>query len=220
MKHGPGGYSRGCRCGECREGHRSRMREYMRRRNGFYEPRETTRCERCGEAFIRPSNGGKAKRFCSRSCQQAALRPTPMSEFRRRARRDAAKAARGVRSSWAWIQGTCGECGEYFVRHGAASPFCSKRCSSADARRRRRARKAGATVTRSQRARIHERDNWTCHICGDPVNRTARVPELAAPTLDHVIALAAGGAHDESNLKTAHFYCNSVKRELPLSKVA
>ena len=43
---------------------------------------------------------------------------------------------------------------------------------------------------------------------------------MDAPTLDHVEALAAGGADDETNLKTAHFYCNSVKRERPLSEVA
>jgi 5-methylcytosine-specific restriction endonuclease McrA len=67
---------------------------------------------------------------------------------------------------------------------------------------------------------IHERDDWKCHICGDLVNRAAKVPELDAPTLDHVVALAQGGSHSESNLKTAHFYCNSVKRDLPLSAVA
>lgn len=217
MSHGRSGYVKGCRCDACREGQRDYMREYMRRKNGFYEPREMSPCAHCGAEFERR---GALKRYCSKRCQNSALRPSPMSEFRKRARRDAVKAARGTKSLWTWVQGTCDECGEYFVRHGAASPFCSKHCSSADARRRRRARKAGATVTRSQRARIHERDNWTCHICGDPVNRDAKVPELDAPTLDHVIALAAGGAHDESNLKTAHFYCNSVKRELPLSEVA
>jgi 5-methylcytosine-specific restriction endonuclease McrA len=73
---------------------------------------------------------------------------------------------------------------------------------------------AGAEVDAVSRWRIHERDGWTCHICGDPVDRDAVVPDLAAPVLDHVVPLARGGSHSEANLKTAHFYCNSVKRDL------
>jgi 5-methylcytosine-specific restriction endonuclease McrA len=75
-------------------------------------------------------------------------------------------------------------------------------------------------VTRVRRQRIYERDNWTCYLCGYPVDRTATVPTLDAPVLDHVIALARGGEHAEHNLKTAHFYCNSVKRDLLLADVA
>ena len=78
----------------------------------------------------------------------------------------------------------------------------------------------GAKISSASRFLIHERDGWICHICGDPVNRDAVTPALDAPTLDHVIALAAGGAHHEDNLKTAHFWCNSVKRDLPLDRVA
>lgn len=212
MIHGRSGYSRGCRCDACRDGHRVYMREYLRvRGGGFYAERI---CPRCGLRFANKT--GKAV-FCSRECQN--FRPK-MSDLRRRARATVRKAERGSSSRAIWVQGTCDECGEYFVRHGVASAFCSTSCSSAARRRRRRALKHGMKVTPARKFRIHERDNWTCHICGDPVNRDAKVPELDAPTLDHVIALAAGGAHDESNLKTAHFYCNSVKRDLPLSEVA
>lgn len=61
---------------------------------------------------------------------------------------------------------------------------------------------------------IHEDDDWTCRICGDPVNREATVPDLDAPVIDHIVPLAAGGAHAPENWQTAHFYCNSVKRDL------
>lgn len=112
----------------------------------------------------------------------------------------------------------CVQCGTRFLSKKPASRFCSKACYGASmdcgvGPHKRR-------ISKSKRLAIYERDDWTCHICGDPVNRAAKVPELDAPTLDHVIALAAGGAHDEANLKTAHFYCNSVKRELPLASVA
>jgi len=64
-----------------------------------------------------------------------------------------------------------------------------------------------------QRWRVFERDNWMCRICGDPVNRDARTPELDAPTVDHIVPLARGGAHAPDNWQTAHFYCNSVKSD-------
>jgi 5-methylcytosine-specific restriction endonuclease McrA len=52
-----------------------------------------------------------------------------------------------------------------------------------------------------------------CQICGDPVNRDAAVPELDAPVVDHRVPLAQGGEHGPANWQTAHFYCNSVKRD-------
>jgi len=51
---------------------------------------------------------------------------------------------------------------------------------------------------------IYDRDNGLCYLCKLPVAR-----ELA--TLDHVIPLAKGGKHAESNLRTAHRACNSEK---------
>ena len=77
----------------------------------------------------------------------------------------------------------------------------------------RRALEAGVKVTPGRRHAIYERDGWTCRICGDPVNRDAKVPELDAPTIDHVVPLARGGAHAPENWQTAHFYCNSDKRD-------
>lgn len=104
----------------------------------------------------------------------------------------------------------CEVCG---ITFGARVPsaYCSKSC---------RWKAKGCWISPAARLAIYERDDWTCHICGDPVNRVARVPELDAPTIDHVIARAMGGGHMPSNLKTAHFYCNSLKRDLPLEEVA
>ncbi|MGW3491753.1 HNH endonuclease [Streptomyces sp. NPDC001054] len=115
-----------------------------------------------------------------------------------------------------WVAGRCVRCGNSFIRRnsGVGVQHCSRRCQAKDKADRRRAREAGARVTAASRYRIHERDHWTCHICGDPVDRHAVVPDLAAPVLDHVMPLARGGAHEEGNLATAHFYCNSVKRDL------
>lgn len=81
-------------------------------------------------------------------------------------------------------------------------------------------RRERAQRKREFRARVFRRDEYICHICGDPTNRLAVVPELDAPVVDHVIPLAAGGADDETNMKCAHFWCNSVKGDKPLDQVA
>jgi 5-methylcytosine-specific restriction endonuclease McrA len=56
---------------------------------------------------------------------------------------------------------------------------------------------------------LGERDNWHCHICGGHVR-----PELmgkernGAPTRDHIIPQARGGANTPDNLRLAHRVCN------------
>lgn len=61
------------------------------------------------------------------------------------------------------------------------------------------------------RSKIFERDGWRCQLCRKPVRRTAVVPHPLAPTLDHIVPLAAGGLHEPANVQTAHFICNSVR---------
>ncbi|MFD4547285.1 HNH endonuclease [Streptomyces sp. NPDC058466] len=135
---------------------------------------------------------------------------------RRRAQRKLDEAAAGKRGAGLWSAGRCARCGDQFTRHSTTAPtaFCSRRCRVRSGASLRRALRAGAEGHTVSRWRIHERDNWTCHICGDPVDRDATVPDLGAPVLDHVTPVARGGSHTEGNLRTAHFYCNSVKRDL------
>ncbi|WP_032794588.1 HNH endonuclease [Streptomyces sp. W007] len=64
-----------------------------------------------------------------------------------------------------------------------------------------------------RRARVMERDGWLCHLCGEPIDRTQTAPEPHAPTLDHVIPIARGGGHTMTNIKAAHFICNSSKSD-------
>jgi 5-methylcytosine-specific restriction endonuclease McrA len=140
-----------------------------------------------------------------------------MSQRMNLARRKARRAARGTNGGKVqWANGPCRRCGEWFTgkRNGPVTPaFCSGRCSRADIRAQRRAQEAGVKITKGRRWAVHERDGWICRICGDPVNRDAAVPALDAPVIDHRIPLAAGGEHSEANWQTAHYYCNSVKRD-------
>lgn len=59
------------------------------------------------------------------------------------------------------------------------------------------------------RARIFQRDNYTCQYCGASACRLE---------CDHVIPVARGGAHADDNLATACFPCNRSKRDKLLTE--
>ncbi|WP_425608698.1 HNH endonuclease [Streptomyces albipurpureus] len=58
---------------------------------------------------------------------------------------------------------------------------------------------------------MFQRDDWCCHLCGEDIDRDVVAPAPLAPTLDHVVPIARGGAHTMINLRAAHFRCNSAK---------
>ena len=68
---------------------------------------------------------------------------------------------------------------------------------------KRRAR-IGTIIERINYDAIYERDKGLCQLCGDPVVREKM-------TLDHIIPLAKGGIHSQSNVQLAHRGCNSKK---------
>ncbi|WP_416070014.1 HNH endonuclease [Streptomyces sp. ME02-6979-3A] len=221
-----------------------RMRDYQRqykKQHGYYQTRLYDRprvkaypitCARCGrEAVVTKTTALYCSHQCFYNSRYGADRPQERyagitksdrlaqqrkKTRRRRAQRALEQAAAGTKGAGVWSSGRCGRCGEHFTRHSTGEPtgYCSRRCRVRSAASLRRALQAGSQGRAVARWQIFERDRWTCHICGDPVDRSAQVPDLAAPTLDHVTPIARGGSHTEDNLKTAHFYCNSVKRDL------
>ena len=66
-----------------------------------------------------------------------------------------------------------------------------------------------AAIWRTIRERIFHRDDYTCQYCG---KRGGRLE------CDHVVPVAKGGGHDESNLATACFACNRSKRDKLVSE--
>lgn len=66
-------------------------------------------------------------------------------------------------------------------------------------------------IAPSIRRQLYVRDNWTCHICNEPVDRAAHWNANYAPSLDHIIpqSFSAEPDHRPSNLRTAHRVCNS-----------
>jgi 5-methylcytosine-specific restriction endonuclease McrA len=62
-----------------------------------------------------------------------------------------------------------------------------------------------------KRAAVMERDSWTCHICGEPIDPTLACPDRMAGVCDHIIPRYYGGQSALDNLAAAHNGCNSRK---------
>ena len=116
----------------------------------------------------------------------------------------------------------CMGCGTTFQPTSAGILCCSRECTNV----MRYGSKAlnpppgRHSIPAAVRRSVYERDDWTCYLCGYPVDRTAVAPDLEAPTIDHVIPVRSGGSNEAENLRTAHYYCNCVKGAKPLAMVA
>jgi hypothetical protein len=85
---------------------------------------------------------------------------------------------------------------------------------------KRRARERGATADRIDPLKVFARDKWTCHLCGCKTPAKLRgTYEPNAPELDHIIPLAAGGAHTWSNVACCCRKCNGAKSDRPLGQL-
>ena len=91
----------------------------------------------------------------------------------------------------------------------APSVWDDRRRSNAQARRARmKGARTGGSVFLSE---ILERDGTDCHLCGKPVDMTLAWPHRDSKSVDHIIPLSKGGAHELSNCALAHMGCNSSK---------
>lgn len=214
IEHGYNGYRRACRCDVCRAGAAKVAREYaamVKARDGLtptqkYRTRTnaTVTCSDCGARLITGGAGGGKPPRC-RTCgriHQERVRKGKL--FRRRAAALARTSAQGTTGVRVWVQGSCLNCGDYFVRKGASSPYCSSTC-------RRKDKKPADFIARHRRLALYERDGWTCQLCSGPVDPSLHYTDDWSASLDHIIPRSRGGSHDEDNLRLAHRWCNSVR---------
>lgn len=142
-------------------------------------------------------------------CSRLALPPGPLVEEER-----GPCCATGCMPRRSFVAGECASCGVAFVYQNKGGPprrCCSAVCAKRFDRQQYRARSRGAFVEPVFRRKVFERDGWRCQLCRELVLRSAVVPHPRAPTIDHIVALAAGGEHSMANAQTAHFSCNSEK---------
>jgi 5-methylcytosine-specific restriction endonuclease McrA len=174
-------------------------------------------CRQCGAVF-QPTHG--VQRVCGAACRIARQAA-------------AAKGYNAARRRPRMADRTCDDCGEMFTPWRDNQRFCSQACSyrcrqrayyaqkreagtawndrRRDNAQRRRARKqAAATGAAVLLAEIRERDKNRCGLCGRVVG-TRPWPDPLSASLDHIVPLSEGGAHDPANVHLAHLGCNLAK---------
>ena len=185
------------------------------------------KCAACGRPYQKKRRGPVPKQpFCSEACRVKLYCRSLVYHGCRRFKPHSAKEPR-----------SCTECGATFlaypheINRRCCSGGCARSATASTIRERfgdhtttrreryaragkaRRLRLRRATLEKIDRATVFERDDWCCLLCGEPTVRDAVVPHPLAPTIDHIIPIARGGTHEYGNVQTAHFRCNSRKRD-------
>lgn len=216
---------------------------YKHARQGKIEfpPRLAVDCALCGTSFT-PLNGGR--KYCSDSCTSAAAWgfPAPLSCDECGSPMLAAKTSRrnGRRR--------CKECRRHGLggyKRGCRCEVCAEakrehmrvfndkvRAEHGTSYKNFRAKRerertgirpglAGGSywIERAARLAIYERDNWTCHLCGEGIDPDAHWNGDRGASLDHLIPRSMGGTDDPDNLRTCHRACNSRRGVKDLEEV-
>lgn len=111
----------------------------------------------------------------------------------------------------------CSVCGvSYQKPYGSAyRAFCSDECTDAAKKTTKhieRAKRWGVDYEPISKAKVFERDNWTCKLCGRKTRRHYINPWNARnPELDHIVPVSLGGSHTYDNVQCACSQCNARK---------
>lgn len=176
---------------------------YARRKTAgtIVRPAASTRlviCAQCESAF---DSARSNARFCTERCGRAWGRAHESGQC------SAAKCARPVRAK--------GLCSMHYKTQARAEGRLSNPVWDDKRRdnyqRRRALKKAAETGDPVRRDDIAARDGYRCGLCAKRVDMTKPWPHPLSPSLDHIIPLTRGGAHDPSNVQLAHLRCNTAK---------
>lgn len=106
-------------------------------------------------------------------------------------------------------KGMCQKC--YYRHRAATNPEFAEKMSSRNGRRR--AAKNGGKSEKYTKSDVIESYGSKCHLCGEDIDLTKKYPDQQSFTMDHVIPISKGGDDILSNIRPAHFSCNSRKRD-------
>ena len=154
----------------------------------------------------------ESKRLCSRECRLESCRRLSRKLAEAKSRRDHSERP-------------CSECGSLFqpLYGDGRRRFCSKRCCYAEAHRNGKAQRKSKQSSYAMRAEYVSKaaligsSNGRCYLCDELLWSNVHKAHPLAPTVDHVIPLAANGQHLKSNCMVAHFICNTFKGNRPVT---
>lgn len=211
---------RTCGTSGCPNAHRAKglcSSCYNRQHQPDRHRKATVSCGWCGKPTLKHVARRYGARFCTLTCRDeqraevARQRKLPVLFVGQ-----AIKAPRPVRTPpptpapRRWTAGRCAECSAWYLDAQPRIRYCSRTCSKR-AHRRAWKERTGRLVPAAIRALVYERDRWTCWLCRKPILRDVQAPHPLSHSVDHVVPQSEGGEHTASNLRTAHFMCNSVR---------
>ena len=198
--------------------------------SGFISSDEqmTLRCKHCGNIITKSaiSVRGKKRLLCP-FCEEEKRRDKEKNEKRQKELiEDQKKEQRFWNQSFNQAAVSfCPECGTVFYQ-SRNWKYCSTDCrqrANNSIRKDRRIRKIQARSIDKDITldRLFRKDGGTCWICGGLCDysdciRDARGNFIVGrnyPSVDHVKPLSKGGLHSWDNVRLAHHYCNSMKRD-------
>jgi len=216
-----------CTKDNCDRAHRARglcASHYNQEHAPNRHTKKLTACVRCGKEVARAGGGGRRNgSVCSNECR-TALYIEATGGYSGKALIGPVQARRvKPYPTWdrqlptanrAFVNGQCVWCGDCFTAEvwgRSTPPLC---CSAVCAKRRQWANKGQTSnwIVPRRRYEIYERDNWTCQLCGDPVDKTLHYSHDWAASLDHIVPRSRQLVpdHSSTNLRLAHRWCNAV----------
>lgn len=195
-------------CGRCGSEFETLYRhsKYCSRCKGYNPVAKVKRnCDWCGEAYETTESGSG---FCKEKCSYY-YRYSLLKEER------------------LLINKICIECGKHFSTTNKTKKFCSSPCGKTNSQRRKevirrkKLKENGFVDFGISIERLMKRDRKTCYLCNGKCDLNDRTVDSMGyvtvgpnyPSIDHVTPVSKGGTHTWDNVKLAHHYCNSLKRD-------
>jgi len=156
-------------------------------------------CVGCGKKFV----GHQNTKWCSEKCFYELKKDRYLEN-----QRDKYRQSRGLEIK----EKICEECGQLFTPENLYQiRFCSNKCGEKNAKQNRNQLIRYRSYGRVYPDKIWLRDGGICQICKTKVDRTKKAPHPKSVSLDHIVPISKGGTHEMSNLRLAHFLCNSKR---------
>lgn len=179
-------------------------------------------CSGCGKRVVRSRTSADSQ-WCL-ACRRSGKSPTAhgASGYRRGCRCEVCRAGQAARMREYSLRHSVHPSTQYRRRRRGVDPLASVECVECGepmvlvtgvVSPRHAECKSGIPGYAGKREFIERRDSGVCQICLTPVDFDAHWLSDWAPTLDHILPRSHGGSHEVENLRLAHRWCNSARRD-------